>query len=350
MLLITLNLNIMCKKTNSQLVYNNTIDSTKLQEYDNRTIIPYYTLYSDKIVLTPKLHNYIADRKVSSKSLENLKKPKFNGNISDTQRRLITKKLTAWINSIHYYNKEKNDKYTRKKHYPVFLTLTLPSMQRHTDKEIKRILLDEVIKYLKRKYEVRYYFWRAEAQKNGNIHFHLIIDKYVKYSDILQTWNNLLQKSDYLAYSKKKYKSGYAHSVNIKGVTDVNNFVNYVVKYATKDEKSRKIEGRVFGMSDKLRDIDVYRGVLEEKSKELLNMCVDNDLLDIYKGEYFTVLFFTKNMYKSELYQQLQNLAADYYYALYYDLYLKSDDFIFSCTSYENNTASAEIQLSLNFC
>ncbi len=37
---------------------------------------------------------------------------------------------------------------------------------------------------MKKSYQVDYYVWKAEPQKNGNIHFHILMDRWVDYKDI----------------------------------------------------------------------------------------------------------------------------------------------------------------------
>src|SRR5690606_39568338 len=58
-----------------------------------------------------------------------------------------------------------------------FITLTLPSPQGSiSDKEIKRGPLRMFIQKMGRRYGMYNYVWKAEKQKNGNIHFHITTD------------------------------------------------------------------------------------------------------------------------------------------------------------------------------
>ncbi len=76
-----------------------------------------------------------------------------------------------------------------------FVTLTLPAPQGNiTDKEIKKEVLDVFIKRLRRKLNLNNYVWRAEKQKNGNLHFHMITDTYLHYEKIRNDWNECLNK------------------------------------------------------------------------------------------------------------------------------------------------------------
>jgi len=63
-----------------------------------------------------------------------------------------------------------------------FLTLTLSSSQGNiADKTIVKTLLEPLLQQLRRKYKCKSYVWRAEKQKNGNLHFHITTNQYIPY-------------------------------------------------------------------------------------------------------------------------------------------------------------------------
>jgi len=307
--------------SSSQLVYNNSIKSTKNVQVNERIIIPYFSLYSDRIVIHPRIFTGISKRKYNSKSLKNLKKKKFAGQISKTQKLIIKKRLTAWLTSIEIKNNQNKNSFTQHKHYPVFITLTLSASQQHSDQEIKKRLLDQIIKVLKRKYKITEYFWRAEKQKNGNIHFHLIVDKYVDYKELKKEWNKIQNKLNYINRFADVFLHRNPNSVDVRSAEQVKNFVNYVLKYCLKDEKNQVVEGRVFGMSDNLREIGVYQNVLDgQLSAEILRYEKYN-YFKVYKQEYATVIIFEKSFYKTSFYNQLKIESESYYLELYENIY-----------------------------
>jgi len=93
------------------------------------------------------------------------------------------------------------------------LTLTLPAAQMHYDLYIKKYLLNEFFTILRKKYNIVNYIWKAEKQFNGNIHFHLIIDKYIHYKEANRIWNTILNTHGYIdAYRKNQqefHKNGF---------------------------------------------------------------------------------------------------------------------------------------------
>ena len=189
-----------------------------------------------------------------------------------------------------------------------FLTLTLPAPQAsHTDNDIKRKVLTPFIQELQRVYGVELYLWRAETQANGNIHFHLVLDKPIYNTPktglpLTRCWNKHTETlgfvTRYAIRQRIKYKNGFfideerikkqmevgktrdeaekqqkaaytrgvacnwsqPNSVDIHAIKSIDNLAAYVAKYCTKNEPiRRKVEGRLWGCSDKLRKVEIYK-------------------------------------------------------------------------------------------
>ena len=104
-----------------------------------------------------------------------------------------------------------------------FVTLTLPSSQikekrfykgisapavvwKHTDKEIKAKCLNQLFVELKKHYDITDRIWKAEKQKNGNIHFHILVNKYIPHADLRKRWNRIINKLGYVDEYKKKHE------------------------------------------------------------------------------------------------------------------------------------------------
>ncbi len=121
-----------------------------------------------------------------------------------------------------------------------FVTLTLCAQQKHDDKHIKRYMLDPFINYLKKEKDVTAYVWRAEAQKNGNIHFHILCNRWISWGDIRIKWNSLQLKEGYIADYKAKFSA-----MNLR------NYINYEkakdAQIMVKKVKEAKIKSKKFG-------------------------------------------------------------------------------------------------------
>jgi hypothetical protein len=86
-----------------------------------------------------------------------------------------------------------------------FLTLTLCAPQMHDDNYIKSQMLNQFITEISKRYIGIRYIWRAEKQRNGNIHFHFLINKYVDWNFARVVWNRLLLKEGYLQLYTLKF-------------------------------------------------------------------------------------------------------------------------------------------------
>lgn len=130
-----------------------------------------------------------------------------------------------------------------------FITLTLSEKQKHTDVEFKRLVFQPFLDYL-RKYEwldaqrqsrkLKYYFWRAESQANGNIHFHICTDAYIDKRIIQWNWNRFLDKAGYNARSPIFAKS-QAPSTHVRSIHKVSKIASYLSKYCGKNSKGVQI-------------------------------------------------------------------------------------------------------------
>ncbi|MCP9769442.1 hypothetical protein EGI22_16180 [Lacihabitans sp. LS3-19] len=155
----------------------------------------------------------------------------YNGHLSVNTRRHINEFLSTWLDSIQQNVNLKGSKrqVDNDSVYPTFVTLTLPFTQFHSDNTIKKQILSPFIEWLRsdanaihvngnhkgqqKGFGVQAYFWRAESQKNGRIHFHLIVDKYIPWDRIRAKWNQCCERLGYITFyslsQKEKYKNGF---------------------------------------------------------------------------------------------------------------------------------------------
>lgn len=155
----------------------------------------------------------------------------YNGFLSPATRRNVERLLSVWLTAIELEAdlKKNNKEVNAEKVFSTFVTLTLPCSQIHTDNTIKEVILHPFINWLKENsnevykhgqkkgqkkgFGVECFFWRAEPQKNTNIHFHVICDKYVPWECIREKWNQSLERlgyvSRYAMIQARKYKDGF---------------------------------------------------------------------------------------------------------------------------------------------
>jgi hypothetical protein len=221
----------------------------------------------------------------------NWKRVDYSGNISNQTRRKLVNMLSVWSDSIYAYNRcfgllNSFDAVSLK-----FLTLTISKATNKGDNEVKRILLVPFIQTLIRKYGITHYFWRAEAQANGNIHFHLIIDKYVDKSEVNFAWD-MAQFVAGITESAPLWREKYqSPSSRIESCKSTGHVEAYVVKYCLKDEKHRKIEGRVWGCSDSLRELKQVSYLTCIEVVEEFTKMVNSTKCEVFEGDHFKIYF-----------------------------------------------------------
>lgn len=118
--------------------------------------------------------------------------------------------IVTWFTSLAKKKTKREDNLTLD-YQLTFVTLTLPSKQMHDDKFIKRNLLNRFLITAERNFSVKNYFWRAEAQENGNIHFHILIDTYINWRQLRDTWNQICKDFGYIEAYQNKMQSFFSN-------------------------------------------------------------------------------------------------------------------------------------------
>ena len=217
----------------------------------------------------------------------------------------------------------------------VFVTLTLPSKQVHTDKDITNLCLNQLFVELSKYHGVKYYIWRAEKQQNGNIHYHILINQFVEWSVLRKRWNRILNKLGYVdryqAYMKKFYEKGFRltnhkldkrteeqqrkayiigqksdwtspNSTDIHDTRNVTDIKAYISKYMSKqpdvdlnsdnlEESTLIVNGRLWSCSQNLSDIKGCQLVEDWSISDELQKVAENSGCKIYTDTYFSVMF-----------------------------------------------------------
>lgn len=310
------------------------------------TLIPMISIHPDKICTykevnwqpqKPSKYDQETGEQIKSIKVEHLldSDRKSHGIVSDIARRKIGKALDylLLLAQDKKVNLEKSGRHFMFK--LAFVTLTLPSTQVHDDKTIKREILNQFLVELKKHYYVSNYLWRAEKQKNGNLHFHLIIDKFIPWSELRDRWNRVCNKLGYVdryrdemkAYHSggfrvrkdliekwsyksqvKAYKAGVANDWNSPNSTDIHsirkvwNVKKYVAKYMTKQaEQQNEVNnesesfmaqtGRIWGCAQLLSNPKGAKVVMDSYAEEQLVKAIERTECRSYHGEYFDVWY-----------------------------------------------------------
>jgi hypothetical protein len=220
--------------------------------------------------------------KSAERSLENLSKGFKTAGVSNATRRKIAKHCQV-LGLASKENRVRNSKGEYKTFRCMFITLTLPSVQVHDDNLVTKKVLGTFLDKCRKLGLLSNYVWRAEKQKNGNIHYHILTDSFANYSLFRRIWYLALRSEGYMqAYHDKfsnmsfeEYRSAdfnknrdlnsitnaYAHgkrcnwseppACHTTEIDDLSAVSKYVSKYISKDNADNPniVEGRCWGAS-----------------------------------------------------------------------------------------------------
>lgn len=237
------------------------------------------------------------------------KKKNYTGKMSAAAQRRVSKKVLCWYTGCVAYNEGFKISLERDKKKLVFVTLTLSSTQFTKDLEVKKQLLKPFIRFLREKKGCRNWLYKCERQENGRIHFHIIIDKYIKKEEIRETWNNLQEKEGYLGEYERKYGKLDAPSTEIRLVRNQEQCERYIAKYIAKDDENATIAGAVWSSSVSVATLDFFSFAETTEVTEAINEACVSGKIKYFKNDTFVVYFCQP--------YQINVLLSNYYLAEY---------------------------------
>jgi hypothetical protein len=305
-------------------------------------------------------------RFASPEEKENLKRNNHEGYISKKARKRLADSVD-WINEITKMRKAVIDG-IQVKYKLTFITLTLPSSQvndltfemarelqrktliktggiqfgskglmNYVDDLIKRNCLNQFLTELREKHNLKLYIWRAEAQKNGNLHFHIVTDIAIHYKTVRDIWNRIVNKLGYVdeyrkehekmsiedyrqKYSKRMYikhlkreetdqeynnrtlnaynkglSEGWVNpnSTDIHAVKKIRDLRKYVTKYLAKEVDpltDRMITGRLWYISQAISEIRNESDIIASDLTDELNDLIESNKDRAVKLEHCFIL------------------------------------------------------------
>ena len=228
---------------------------------------------------------------------KNLVKGSPKGFIGRDAARRIRNIINDWTQAVNCGSQWAKSQGAEHGIYFAFCTLTLPVKQMHDDKVLKQDLLNPFIKALQRDQGLVNYLWRAEPQRNRNIHFHLFLDRFIDYDIIARYWDYHLEFLGYITAYAEQSGSLFAPATQIVRVPKEGQLRDYIAKYLSKAQARRRsvmpgpngkvtrisywaegeekdgtqyeyevraISGRVWGCSDLLRDIKPFNVLVSD--------------------------------------------------------------------------------------
>ena len=285
------------------------------------------------------IHEFKSRRKNKFENITSnnkIKRQNHNFTISDNAYRNLKRK----INWLYYLSKSKSVITSKGKqiyNFKIgFLTLTLPTKQKHPTSYITKNLLNQFLTEIRQLTKMENYVWRLEFQKNGNVHYHLVTDTFLDYELTKKTWNRILYNHGYVQDYQKKFSkmslseyNKYTNpdnkkefkkvaisyfkgkacnwsqppSIDIKSVISNKAIANYISKYFAKSSDDNPIKNELDN-DDNSKSIRLWfcsRSL--SKLKTITNFCeaVDYDIFAIVShcketkkivGKYATSIYF----------------------------------------------------------
>lgn len=265
-----------------------------------------------------------AKRKISDEHREKLHQAeKFGNDITQQSRKKIRRILHGWLYPIHSPHLRDLAPHHPKRPLITFVTLTLVARQMHDDNWVKRNMLNVFLQWLRDAHDITNYFWRAEKQKNGNIHFHILTDKAISWRSIRTEWNSILMRHGYIDKYREEQEKHHANgfkfrpelaakwpreaqlkayhygkstnwtdpnSTDIHKLTKIKNVTAYVIKYCAKAEsEENRVEGRKWSCSESLTNLNYYSEYLENDTWEMLKQIESEGIAEIKREDNYTM-------------------------------------------------------------
>lgn len=268
-------------------------------------------------------------RKNNGKNLKHDRKKAYQGEISKKTLAKTSATIRAWLNVINEANKlDRVFKY-----HIVMITLTLSSEQdfdgKESDKFIKAELLEPFMKWLRYEFGIVHYFWRAEPQENGNIHFHILTDRFIDKKKIQEKWNYLQDKHGLLRDYKEKFKKDNPPSTHVRSFSGSAKSINYVCEYLTKNEGRRKIQGLQMRFSNSVSKLKIMPAVIDKSIEPTLLDNLEKYAEWKHYGDYFLVYKFEKDANELFRFDSLFTEPRLYYRLCYNLMYVLKYDYQF---------------------
>lgn len=176
------------------------------------------------------------------------------------------------------------------------LTLTLSDQQKHSDKWIRKHMLEPFLRILRNYFGVKKYVWKAEIQVRGVIHFHVTTDQFIPWQSIREEWNRIQFINGYLSDFEKKHHHTNPNSTDVKAIKNDRQLSDYLGKYIAKKEMTEDEESKMmidFRVGCKLWDSSNNLKVRKCKLEAIENLHSDELRRAIEGGQKFVGDFTT---------------------------------------------------------
>ena len=173
-----------------------------------------------------------------------------------------------------------------------FLTVTLPAAQgRVTDHDIYTTSFKPFLERLRRTYGVRNYVWRAERQKNGNLHYHIVTNQFLWKTKVQRDWNNYIARLGFVDRFREKHGHSNPPSTNIDKVAEMDELTCYMRKYMSKGaDEEAVIHSKLWDCSKPLKAKIINELALSADVNEELQEVMCSGAAEVLYADHFFLL------------------------------------------------------------
>lgn len=212
-----------------------------------------------------------------------------------------------------------------------FLTLTIPNSAGYVNpKDGHKKLLEPYLRWLRRK-GVNGYVWVREFKKQGGqLHYHMVYDKFILKTELMRYWNHLMKKAGYLDAYFGQYGHYDSPSTRVDKAQNPEQCIYYMEKYMTKalqdndrledgaldDGVDRK--GKLWDASRNLKEGKPFRIEMTPEIEANLHQKVHEGTADMKIVEGATLYFAKKGSFLKLMPHKIQQLALWHYRAILY--------------------------------
>ena len=119
----------------------------------------------------------------------------------------------------------------KKSHTFQFSMITLTySCSQIVDYASSILHLEQFLRWLRGTLGAKFYVWRLELQKRGQIHYHIITELFVRYDSLRDKWNNIQRSAGLILRGENP------NSTDITSAISVSDVSAYCSKYMAKDD------------------------------------------------------------------------------------------------------------------
>lgn len=252
----------------------------------------------------------------SGSNIKEVRKSAYSGRVTVGMRRRVSRCIDLLLSSAvlkHVVEPSTGKGFSFRINF-VTLTLSDPSTKL-SDRDIKKLLLDPFLKRMRYRHKLNSYVWKAERQKNGALHFHIVTDTWLPWKSIQDNWNDLQRKHGLLESYHDQFERWDPNSTDVHAVRSGKEARVYIAKYLGKSgSKDDIVQGRLWDASLNLKRAKYPTALVDNKTSEYLSHYTEEHPDLVIVADYFSFVIMNDRAKKGNL---PANLLAEYRQLIY---------------------------------